>query len=69
MCELERWIERNKKLCVLTGIFGLLVSPFLWPFFLALIFQSLSLAVPIIISPHEENMEVEADRPDEQQMG
>lgn len=50
MCELERWIERNKKLCVVTGIFGLLLSPFLWPFFLALIFQSLSLAVPIILA-------------------
>lgn len=47
---LEKWIGRNRKLCVLTGIFGLLVSPFLWPFFLAVIFQSLSLAVPIILA-------------------
>ena len=46
MCELEKWMERNKKLCIVTGIFGLLVSPFLWPFFLAVIFQSLSVAMP-----------------------
>lgn len=50
MDELEKWIGRNKKLCVVTGIFGLLVSPFLWPFFVAIIFQSLSLAVPIILA-------------------
>lgn len=47
---LEKWMEQNKKLCVVTGIFGLLVSPFLWPFFLAIIFQSLSLAVPIVLA-------------------
>lgn len=50
MDELERWMKNNQKLCVVTGIFGLLVSPFLWPFFLAVIFQSLSLAVPIILA-------------------
>lgn len=50
MCELEKWMEKNKKLCVATGIFGLLVAPFLWPFFLAVIFQSLSLAVPFILA-------------------
>lgn len=50
MDELEKWMGRNKKLCVMTGIFGLLVSPFLWPFFVAIIFQSLSLAVPIILA-------------------
>ena len=50
MDEFEKWMERNKKLCVVTGIFGLLVSPFLWPFFLAILFQSLSLTVPIILA-------------------
>lgn len=48
MCELEKWMDRNKKICVMTGIFGLLVAPFLWPFFLAVIFQSLSLALPFL---------------------
>lgn len=47
MDEIRRWFEAHKKLCVLTGIFGLLVSPFLWPFFLAAIVQSLTLALPI----------------------
>lgn len=50
MDDLEHWMKNNRKLCVVTGIFGLLVSPFLWPFFLAVIFQSLSLAVPIILA-------------------
>lgn len=46
---LEKWMEKNKKLCVVTGIFGLLVSPFLWPFFLAILFQSLSVMVPVLL--------------------
>lgn len=33
----------------MTGIFGLLVSPFLWPFFLAILFQSLSLTMPFVV--------------------
>lgn len=49
MDALEKWMEKNKKLCVATGIFGLLVSPFLWPFFLAILFQSLSLMVPVLL--------------------
>ncbi len=32
---------------MITGIFGLLVSPFLWPVFLAVIIQSLSLVIPV----------------------
>lgn len=47
MCEIEKWMDRNKKICVMTGVFGLLVAPFLWPFFLAIIFQSLSVALPL----------------------
>lgn len=50
MCELEKWMEKNKKLCVVTGIFGLLISPFLWPFFLAIIFQSLSVVMPFMVA-------------------
>lgn len=33
---------------MVTGSFGLLVAPFLWPFFLAVIFHSLSLAAPFV---------------------
>lgn len=50
MYGLEKWMKRNKKLCVVTGVFGLLVSPFLWPVFLAIIFQSLSLAMPFVVA-------------------
>lgn len=46
----EQWMEHNKKLCIVTGIFGLLVSPFLWPFFLAILFHSLSLSVPVLLA-------------------
>ena len=37
MEEMNKWLSAHKQLCVITGIFGLLVSPFLWPVFLAVI--------------------------------
>ena len=48
MHELKKWAEKYRQVCVLLGIFGLLLSPFLWPFFLAIILSSLSLAVPVL---------------------
>ena len=45
--KMNKWLYAHKKLCVITGIFGLLVSPFLWPVFLAVIIQSLSLVIPV----------------------
>lgn len=50
MEELKRLAEKYKWLCILTGGIGFFLSPFLWPFFLMIIFQSLSLAVPIIVA-------------------
>lgn len=50
MNELVKWMERNKNLYVITGMFGLLVSPFLWPFFLAILFQSLEMTAPILLA-------------------
>ena len=47
MEEMSKWLSAHKKLCVITGIFGLLVSPFLWPVFLVVIIQSLSLVIPV----------------------
>ena len=41
MEKMNKWLSAHKKLCVITGIFGLLVSPFLWPVFLAVIIHSL----------------------------
>lgn len=49
MQKIKSWMEKHQAFCTATGIFGLLVSPFLWPVFLAVIFQSLSLAVPVIL--------------------
>lgn len=47
MEKMNKWLSAHKKLCVITGIFGLLVSPFLWPVFLAVIIHSLSLVIPV----------------------
>lgn len=47
---LKRLAEKYKWLCILTGGIGFFLSPFLWPFFLMIIFQSLSLAAPIIVA-------------------
>ena len=47
MEKMNKWLSAHKKLCVITGIFSLLVSPFLWPVFLAVIIHSLSLVIPV----------------------
>ena len=50
MEKLKRLAEKYKWLCILTGGIGFFLSPFLWPFFLMIILQSLSLAAPIIVA-------------------
>lgn len=50
MAEWKRLAEKYKWLCILTGGIGFFLAPFLWPIFLAIIFQSLSLAVPVIVA-------------------
>lgn len=49
MQDIRKWIEKYKQLCVMLGILGLLLSPFLWPFFLAILLNSLSLALPVLV--------------------
>lgn len=49
MDKIKYWMEKNKQLCVLTGILGMLLAPFMWPFFLAIIFNSLTLVVPVLL--------------------
>ena len=49
MDKLKCWMEKNKQLCVLTGILGMLLAPFMWPFFLAIIFNSLTLVIPVLL--------------------
>lgn len=35
MEQVEKWCRVHKKACLVTGIMGLLLAPFLWPVFLA----------------------------------
>ena len=49
MQELKKFAEKYKQLCVMLGIFGLLLSPFLWPLFLAILLNSLSFALPVLV--------------------
>ena len=47
MEQVEKWCRVHKKACLVTGIMGLLLAPFLWPVFLAVIVQSLTIGLPI----------------------
>ena len=47
MEQIEKWGRVHKKACLVTGIMGLLLAPFLWPVFLAVIVQSLTIGLPI----------------------
>ena len=47
MERVKKWCQAHQKACLITGIIGMLLSPFLWPLFLAVIVQSLTLGLPI----------------------
>ena len=47
MSHIEKWFLVHKKSFLVTGIMGLLLAPFLWPVFLAVIVQSLTIGFPI----------------------
>ena len=47
--KIERFIRRHKRMLVASGLIGFLITPFLWPFFLAIIFSTIRLAVPIFL--------------------
>lgn len=47
MEHVKKWASTHKKACLLTGLTGLLLAPFLWPLFLAAILQSITLGLPI----------------------
>ena len=48
MEKLKKWIQKNKMLCALLGIIGMLLAPFFWPFILAVVVQSLALCLPVV---------------------
>lgn len=43
------WIVRYRQMLILLGVIGMMLAPFLWPFFLAIIFQAFYVAVPFLI--------------------
>lgn len=47
--KLRRWIRNNKALMSFSVLVGFLLTPFLWPFFLAVVYTALSLAVPVFL--------------------
>jgi len=73
MEKLKNWAERNKQLYAITGFVGLVLAPFLWPFFLAILFHALSLAIPAVIiaviikqpwkkTENDENQKIENEK-------
>lgn len=45
----REWIVRYRQMLILLGVIGMMLAPFLWPFFLAIIFQAFYVAVPFLI--------------------
>lgn len=45
----KAFIMKYRNFCIAAGIVGFLLGPFLWPFFLAIILNTLSLTVPILL--------------------
>lgn len=49
MEEVRQWCARYKGMLILLGVIGMMLAPFLWPFFLAIIFQGACVAAPVLI--------------------
>ena len=43
------FLKKYQNFCIVSGIAGFLLAPFLWPFFLAILVNTLSLTVPILL--------------------
>lgn len=41
------FVKKYQNFCIASGIVGFLLAPFLWPFFLAILVNTLSLTVPV----------------------
>ena len=48
MEDVRQWLESYKKQLVLAGAAAMVLAPFLWPFFLAVLFQAICIAIPVI---------------------
>ena len=49
MEEVRQWCARYKGMLILLGVIGMMLAPFLWPFFLAIIFKGGCVAAPVRI--------------------
>lgn len=49
MEDAKQWMERYKEQFIFAGVVGMVLAPFLWPFFLMIIFQVIILMVPILV--------------------
>ena len=49
MEDAKQWMIKNKEMLILAGVVGMILSPFLWPFFLAITVQTLGFLIPILI--------------------
>ena len=41
--------NRYRNLCIVTGVAGFILAPFMWPLFLAIFANTLSLTVPVVM--------------------
>ena len=48
MEDVRQWLESYKKQLVLAGAAAMVLAPFLWPFFLAVLFQAICIAIPVV---------------------
>lgn len=48
MEDVRQWLESYKKQLIVAGAAAMVLTPFLWPFFLAVLFQVLCIAIPVI---------------------
>lgn len=49
MEDARQWIERYKEQLIFAGVVIMVLAPFLWPFFLMIIFQVLIVVIPILV--------------------
>lgn len=49
MEDVGKWLMQYKRPFILAGVIGLILAPVLWPFYFAILFQTVSLAVPALI--------------------
>jgi len=49
MDEVKEWICNNRQIFMVSILVGFLLTPFLWPFFLGIVYSTLSMAGPVFL--------------------